>query len=166
MYSVIQASGLTTGGVDEREEKLLQVDGALGTGAREAVEGKRSKMVLRYDDYHTSTICYVEVRRKTYLGGGWMELSSMFRALSDDLRRRVVRELAEDQTDSPRACGTFDLPITKASRTHHFKVLREAGLVTQEHYGNGSTLTLRRAEIDAALPGLLEALLHETPPRA
>lgn len=90
-----------------------------------------------------------------------MDLGTVLHALSDESRRRVVAELVADPTDAERACGTFDLPVAKATRTHHFRVLREAGLVEQRHHGNGSTLRLRRAEVEAAFPGLLALVADE-----
>ena len=43
-------------------------------------------------------------------------------ALSDPARRQVVASLA---AEGERACGTFPLGVTKATASHHFKVLRE-----------------------------------------
>ncbi|MGW0990716.1 hypothetical protein ACWD46_31845 [Streptomyces sp. NPDC002486] len=51
--------------------------------------------------------------------------------------------------------------MKKATRTYHFRVLREAGLVTQRDHGNGSTLTLLRADIEEHCPGLLPLLVAE-----
>ncbi|WP_394427082.1 ArsR/SmtB family transcription factor [Streptomyces sp. SGAir0957] len=90
-----------------------------------------------------------------------MELGKVFAALADDSRRKVVAELATDPEDRERACGSFDLPVKKATRTHHFRVLREAGLVAQRNRGNGSALRLRRTEIEEGCPGLLELLVAE-----
>ncbi|MCK2213069.1 helix-turn-helix domain-containing protein [Actinomadura sp. ATCC 31491] len=90
-----------------------------------------------------------------------MDLGKVLAALADDRRRRVVAELAADPEDRERACGSFDLPVKKATRTHHFRVLREAGLVTQRDHGNGSTLRLRRTDIERRFPGLLRLLVDE-----
>ncbi|MBH5338124.1 helix-turn-helix transcriptional regulator [Streptomyces pactum] len=90
-----------------------------------------------------------------------MDLGKVFAALADDSRRRVIAELAADPEDRERACGSFDLPVKKATRTYHFRVLREAGLVVQRDHGNGSTLRLRREEIDKHCPGLLRLLTAE-----
>ena len=49
--------------------------------------------------------------------------------------------------------------VTKATASHHFKVLREAGLVMTRVDGARRFLTLRRAELDARFPGLLDAVL-------
>jgi DNA-binding transcriptional ArsR family regulator len=58
-----------------------------------------------------------------------------------------------------RACGTFDLAVSKSTATHHFNVLREAGLIRQRYVGTSRMNTLRRKEVDEAFPGLLDAVL-------
>lgn len=90
-----------------------------------------------------------------------MDLSKVFHALADDSRRRVVAELAADPEGRERACGSFDLPVKKATRTHHFRVLREAGLIIQRDHGNGSAVSLPRQDIERRLPGLLDLLSRE-----
>jgi len=90
-----------------------------------------------------------------------LELGAVLGALADPLRRRVITLLALDPADGDRSCSSFELPVTKATRTHHFRVLREAGLVRQVNYGNRSTVVLRRADLDARFPGLLELLVAE-----
>jgi len=94
-------------------------------------------------------------------------LGEALAALSNDSRRRIIAELAAlpAAVDQERACGTFELPVTKATKTHHFRVLREAGLITQRDHGNGSAITLRRTEIERDLPGLLDLLRAEVAPR-
>ena len=87
---------------------------------------------------------------------GEIELTAVMHALSDPARLHVVRTLA---VESERPCGSFDLGVTKATASHHFKVLREAGLVMTRVDGARRYLTLRRAELDARFPGLLDAVL-------
>jgi len=89
-----------------------------------------------------------------------LDLGTVLAALANDSRRTMITELASAPVDE-RACGTFDLPVTKATKTHHFRVLREAGLITQRDHGNGSAITLRRTAIERDLPGLLALLCDE-----
>jgi DNA-binding transcriptional ArsR family regulator len=84
-----------------------------------------------------------------------IELADLLHALSDPTRLEIVRGLA---SDGERQCGSFDLGLTKATRSHHFKVLREAGLTFTRAEGTARYVTLRRAEIDAKFPGLLDAV--------
>jgi DNA-binding transcriptional ArsR family regulator len=88
-----------------------------------------------------------------------MELGTIFAALADSLRRRVVLALAQEPGE--RSCSSFDLPVTKATRTHHFRVLREAGLIRQRNCGNGRMNQLRRADLDKRFPGLIELVLAD-----
>lgn len=85
-----------------------------------------------------------------------VSLDAALSALAHPLRRRVVLELAAGNTE--RSCASFALPKARSTRTHHWKVLREAGLIRQRDVGNRSLVTLRRPEIEARFPGLLDAL--------
>jgi DNA-binding transcriptional ArsR family regulator len=89
-----------------------------------------------------------------------MDLSAVMHALSDPARRKVVATLA---VEGERACGTFPLGVTKATASHHFKVLREAGLTMTRVEGAHRFLTLRRDDLDARFPGLLDAVLTAEP---
>jgi DNA-binding transcriptional ArsR family regulator len=85
-----------------------------------------------------------------------IELSAVLHALSDPVRLRIVAGLARADDLS---CGSFELPVTKSTCTHHFKVLREAGIIRQRHAGTARLNTLRRDELDARFPGLLATIL-------
>jgi DNA-binding transcriptional ArsR family regulator len=86
-----------------------------------------------------------------------LALPAVLHALSDPARLQIVRELYLDPT--PRPCGSFDLGLTKSTCTHHFRVLREAGLLSQEQLGTSKLTSLRREDLDARFPGLLDAVL-------
>jgi DNA-binding transcriptional ArsR family regulator len=85
-----------------------------------------------------------------------LELSDVLHALSDPVRREIVAQLARD---GERTCGGFGLSVTKSTATHHFRVLREAGVIDQQVDGNRKINTLRREALDARFPGLLDAVL-------
>ncbi|MFD9903394.1 ArsR/SmtB family transcription factor [Streptomyces sp. NPDC059063] len=78
-------------------------------------------------------------------------------ALVDPVRRRIVSELYAARDDL--ACGTIDLPVSKSTATHHFHVLRDAGLIRQYYVGTSRMNALRRDEFDEAFPGLLKAVV-------
>ena len=82
---------------------------------------------------------------------GEVDLSAVLSALADPLRRAVVADLLA-RPDGEHACASFDLPVTKSTRTHHWRVLRQAGLITQRDAGNGSYIQLRRHELGRTLP--------------
>jgi DNA-binding transcriptional ArsR family regulator len=86
-----------------------------------------------------------------------LELPSVLHALSDPQRLQIVRELAH--CPDPRRCGSFGLPVTKSTLTHHFRVLREAGVIEQRQDGTARLNTLRRDDLDERFPGLLDAVL-------
>ena len=90
-----------------------------------------------------------------------MELAAVLHALSDPQRLRLVRILAEDP--EPRPCGTFGLEVSKSTATHHFRVLREAGIIEQRTVGTAKFNTLRRADLGQRFPGLLDAVLGSAP---
>nr|WP_067285586.1 helix-turn-helix transcriptional regulator [Streptomyces jeddahensis] len=80
-------------------------------------------------------------------------------ALADPVRIQLVRELA-GSPEWTRTCGSFDVPVGKAALSHHFGVLRAAGLVEQRDEGPKRVNRLRREEFDARFPGLLELVLR------
>jgi DNA-binding transcriptional ArsR family regulator len=86
-----------------------------------------------------------------------IRLENVLHALSDPLRLSVVRELATAGDDL--SCSYFDLPVTKSTTTHHFRVLRENGVIQQIYRGTAKLNGLRRADLDARFPGLLESVL-------
>ena len=99
--------------------------------------------------------------RMDYLPGpsqAEIRLEQVLHALSDPVRLQVVRALAA--SDRPRACGTFGLSISKSTATHHFRVLREAGVIRQRDEGTQRLNELRRDDLEARFPGLLEIVVH------
>lgn len=90
-----------------------------------------------------------------------MELGKVMSALADPLRRKVVTELVGDDDGAERTCMSFELGVAKSTLTHHFRVLRESGLVFQVDRGNSRKVTLRRHEVDERFPGLLDLLANE-----
>ena len=88
---------------------------------------------------------------------GEIELAAVLHALSDPVRLRIVAALAAE--DGERPCGSFELPVTKSTCTHHFKVLREAGVIRQRQVGATRLNALRRDDLEARFPRLLETVL-------
>ncbi|MBP0451267.1 helix-turn-helix transcriptional regulator [Kitasatospora sp. RG8] len=88
-------------------------------------------------------------------------LQQVLEAVVDPVRRLIVGGLYAAGEDL--ACGTIELPVSKSTATHHFHVLREAGLIRQYYVGTSRMNALRREEFEEAFPGLLRALMdaHE-----
>src|SRR5271157_4374996 len=85
------------------------------------------------------------------------QLADVLHALSDPQRLSIVRCLAGDP--APRRCGGFALDVTKSTLTHHFRVLREAGVIEQREEGTARLNSLRREDLEQRFPGLLDAIL-------
>ena len=89
---------------------------------------------------------------------GELQLDTVLSALSDPVRRQIVGQLA----DGPggQACSAFQLPVSKSTSTHHFRVLREAGVIEQHYRGTAILNSLRATDLEARFPGLLQAVLQ------
>lgn len=87
-----------------------------------------------------------------------IELAAVLHALSDPVRLEIVRALSRCGTERP--CGTFDLPVSKSTLTHHFRVLREAGVICQRQEGTARLSKLRSEDLNARFPGVLESILQ------
>jgi DNA-binding transcriptional ArsR family regulator len=87
---------------------------------------------------------------------GDLDLAAILHALSDPVRLEIVAGLADG---GERACGSFDVTVTKSTCTHHFRVLREAGLIRQRQQGTMRLNSLRRDDLEARFPGLLGTIL-------
>ncbi|WP_214410303.1 ArsR/SmtB family transcription factor [Sphaerisporangium fuscum] len=87
---------------------------------------------------------------------GEIDLLDVLHALSDPTRMTIVRTL---RADPERACGTFPVDVAPSTLTHHFRVLREAGVIRQREDGNRRWTTLRLGDLDARFPGVLDAVV-------
>ncbi|MFD5753442.1 ArsR/SmtB family transcription factor [Streptomyces sp. NPDC127033] len=86
-----------------------------------------------------------------------VSLQQALEALADPVRRTVVFQLARAGADM--SCGTFDAPVSLSTLTHHFNVLREAGVIRQYYVGTTKMNTLRAEEMEQRFPGLLSAVV-------
>ncbi|MGH3244549.1 MAG: ArsR/SmtB family transcription factor [Spirillospora sp.] len=83
-------------------------------------------------------------------------LENVLSALGNPLRLRIVRVLAQG---GERTCGSILDGISKSTLTHHWRVLRDSGVIWQSPSGRENLLSLRREDLDARFPGLLDTLL-------
>ncbi len=49
--------------------------------------------------------------------------------------------------------------VAKSTMTHHWRVLRDSGVIWQRPQGRENMISLRREDLDARFPGLLDTLL-------
>lgn len=83
-------------------------------------------------------------------------LTDVLHALSDPTRLAIVRSVA---TEGQLSCGSFDALAPKSTLSHHFKVLREAGVLHSRADGTKAINTVRRDELERRFPGLLGIVL-------
>jgi DNA-binding transcriptional ArsR family regulator len=87
-----------------------------------------------------------------------VELVDVLRALADPTRLRIVRILA-DGNPHPKTANVWELDMQKSALAFHFKALREAGITNTIVNGRTHEIQLRKGELDARFPGLIDALL-------
>ena len=88
-----------------------------------------------------------------------IKLTEVLYALSDPLRLAIVRKLARL---GEHTCGACDRSIPKSTLSHHFKVLRETGIIRTRMQGTRCISSLRVEDLEARFTGLLKAILHNT----
>jgi DNA-binding transcriptional ArsR family regulator len=88
-----------------------------------------------------------------------VSLADVLFALSDPARLEIVREVADGPLDMA-ACGATNPDLPKSTKSHLMKVLREAGIVRNVPNGRGRLVSLRKDELDARFPGLLDSVLR------
>ncbi|OMI34872.1 ArsR/SmtB family transcription factor [Streptomyces sparsogenes] len=93
-----------------------------------------------------------------------LRLDVVMAALSEPLRMGVVRTLLLESEAFDHPCGWFGIDRPKSSLTHHFRALRDAGLIRQRQYGLERRSHVRIDDLDARFPGLLDLIAGWTPP--
>lgn len=88
-----------------------------------------------------------------------IRIESVLHALADPVRLLFIRELAQRGCEGA-PCGAIELPVTKSTRTHHLRILREAGVINMRPEGTARISTLRRDDLNALYPGLLDGILN------
>ena len=90
-----------------------------------------------------------------------VSLSVAMQALADPCRVAIVRALFSDQ-DREFACNEIPLDLSKATISHHFEALREAGIILTRVEGRKCLSSIRRKEFTQRFPGLLKLVLSES----
>ena len=84
-----------------------------------------------------------------------ISLDAVLGALSDPIRRDVLRRIAEE---GPLYCGDLTYNVVKSTLSHHLRVLRLSGLMHTEVLGKRRRVTRRDHAIEQRFPGLLQAV--------
>jgi DNA-binding transcriptional ArsR family regulator len=80
--------------------------------------------------------------------------SSAFSALSDPTRRKILKMLRAGSKNAGEIAEAFHL--TKPTLSHHFRVLRAAGLVRAERRGTNVVYTLQTNVLEDLATELLD----------
>lgn len=83
-----------------------------------------------------------------------MPLAKVMQALSDPWRIGIIRDLLA-ANGREFTCNEFPMSVSKATRSHHLDVLRQAGLIRTRVKGTTCLTALRVAELEKKFPGLL-----------
>jgi ArsR family transcriptional regulator len=97
------------------------------------------------------TVCCSPLVREPVNGEEAIELSRIFKALSDPVRLRLLSLIGAHAGGEACVCELVDaFELTQPTISHHLKVLREAGLISSERRGTWVYYRVR--------PGALEQL--------
>lgn len=84
-------------------------------------------------------------------------LAGLLYALGDPVRLQIVAQLA---IAGELTCNALDCGAAKSTMSHHFKVLRETGVIRSRKEGTQHINSLRQEELEARFPGVLESVLR------
>lgn len=89
-----------------------------------------------------------------------LDLALVLRTVGDPLRLGMVRALADGEE---LLCGALGerLGLPKSTSSYHLRLLREAGLTRTRQDGTLRFISLRRADLDARFPGLVDVLMAD-----
>ncbi|MDM5154545.1 helix-turn-helix transcriptional regulator [Bacillus sp. DX1.1] len=90
-----------------------------------------------------------------------IQFSSVLYALSDPIRLQIVKMLI---VQNEQSCGALNIPVAKSTLSHHFKVLRESGVMHTRMEGTQRFISIRTEDLNARFPGLLDVVSQATEP--
>lgn len=85
-----------------------------------------------------------------------IKLEAVLTALGSPLRLAAVRAIADFEE---HVCLDILPNLPKSTKTHHFRILRDSGVVWQRHVGREYFLLLRKDDLESRFPGLLQSIL-------
>jgi DNA-binding transcriptional ArsR family regulator len=92
---------------------------------------------------------------------GDISLSSVLQAVADPCRQKIIATLLKAEGRA-LACNEFDLDVSKATASHHFEALRNAGIIESHAKGVKCLSQLREEELNERFPGLLKLISDES----
>ncbi|MGM7669143.1 ArsR/SmtB family transcription factor [Microbacterium sp. A93] len=88
-----------------------------------------------------------------------IRLERIMGVLAEPLRLTIVQRLLLSSEEFDQTCGWFGFDRPKSTLTHHFKALREAGVITQRQYGLERRSRVRLEDLNTRFPGLVDLVL-------
>ncbi|MEU7022391.1 helix-turn-helix transcriptional regulator [Streptomyces sp. NPDC046203] len=88
-----------------------------------------------------------------------IRMVEVLRALADPVRLEIIQRLAVTGEETCNAIGG-DLDVHQTTLSHHYRVLREAGITWTTVQGRTRLIRLRRDDLDTLFPGLLDSVLN------
>lgn len=85
-----------------------------------------------------------------------LRLENVLFALGNPLRLAIVDALARE---GEQPCGLLRGEVAKSTMTHHWRVLRDSGVIWQRPLGRENLISLRRDDLEQRFPGLLASVL-------
>ncbi len=84
-------------------------------------------------------------------------LSTVLDALGDPIRLQIIKRLA---SQNETTCSSCNIDLAKSALSHHFKVLRESGLINVRIDGKQRFLSIRYEDLEQRFPGLLDSVIR------
>jgi len=87
-------------------------------------------------------------------------LAGVLGALSDPMRLKIFKKLL-DRRDESLSCSDAApcAEMAKSTLSHHFRVLRDAGLIRTRKQGVENLNSVRWDDVDGRFPGLLKVIM-------
>lgn len=96
------------------------------------------------------------MRELFHPGADQLCLSAVLNALGDPIRLQILKNLAGK---SETTCASCNIDLPKSALSHHFKVLREAGLINARIEGKQRFLSIRYDDLEKRFPGLIHSII-------
>lgn len=91
-------------------------------------------------------------------------LAGVLGALSDPMRLKILKKLLERRHGCLSCSSAAPCPeMAKSTLSHHFRILRDAGLITTTKQGVENLNRVRWDDMNARFPGLLSAIMKFQP---
>jgi DNA-binding transcriptional ArsR family regulator len=86
-----------------------------------------------------------------------LDLATIMRTLGDPSRLEIVRLLGDGRT---RICNDIadEVGMPNSTCSYHLRLLREAGITRARPEGTQRLISLRRDDLEARFPGLVDVL--------